>query len=127
MRPCEAVRPERVSAFAMPDLRSTSTALSMSPEASVRAFLHSIIPAPVFSRSVLTSSAVIVIELPCVGTPVRALPRGRARLWSFRFFESRLRARGRRHVLGLGVVAAVRDGLLVRALERHGARFGDRV
>ena len=40
--------------------RRISIAFSMSPSASVRAFLQSIIPAPVRSRSALTSLAVIV-------------------------------------------------------------------
>ena len=41
-------------------MRSSSTALSKSPSASSRAFLHSIIPAEVRSRSFLTSAAVMV-------------------------------------------------------------------
>src|SRR5271157_995631 len=43
----------------MPFLRSTTSALSMSPSASTSADLHSIMPAPVRSRSCLTSCALI--------------------------------------------------------------------
>ena len=42
-----------------PLLAQPSSALAMSPPASVSAFLQSIIPAPVFSRSSLTSCALI--------------------------------------------------------------------
>src|SRR5690606_22425880 len=55
---------------ARPRSRSSCTAFSMSPSASVRAFLASIIPAPVASRSALTSFAVISAmtrSLPLVG------------------------------------------------------------
>ena len=44
----------------------TSSALAMSPSASVRAFLHSITLTPVFSRSSLTMS--LVISIVCVIT-----------------------------------------------------------
>ncbi len=58
IRPLDAVRsPARFCTFA-PDLtRRTSTALSRSPSASSSAFLQSIIPAPVRSRSFFTSAA----------------------------------------------------------------------
>ena len=65
MRPCEAARSARFSALAMPALRSASIALFRSPPVSASAFLHSIIPAPVISRSCFTWSAVIVMSLPC--------------------------------------------------------------
>ena len=48
----------RLAALAAPLVRSTSTAASKSPSASSSAFLQSIIPAPVVSRSFLTSAAV---------------------------------------------------------------------
>jgi hypothetical protein len=51
MRPSEAVRSTRLSAFAMPFLRRFSAARSMSPFASSSAFLQSIMPAPVRWRS----------------------------------------------------------------------------
>src|SRR3546814_20592302 len=47
------------SADAKPFLRSQSTAASKSPPVSTSAFLQSIMPAPVFSRSSLTKPAVI--------------------------------------------------------------------
>ena len=56
-RPFEAVRSPRLAALASPLTRRTSSALSKSPSASSRAFLHSIIPAPVASRSFFTSAA----------------------------------------------------------------------
>ena len=57
--PWEALRSPRLSALAMPFLRRISTALSMSPLASCRAALQSIIPAPVRARS----SATIFAEI----------------------------------------------------------------
>ena len=51
----------RLAATFCPALRSTSIAASKSPSASVRAFLQSIIPAPVIWRNLLTSAAVIDI------------------------------------------------------------------
>mmetsp|Transcript_8055 Transcript_8055/g.10546 ORF Transcript_8055/g.10546 Transcript_8055/m.10546 type:complete len:264 (-) Transcript_8055:751-1542(-) len=60
-RPSAAVRPDFLSAFAIPFARNQSTAASMSPPASVSAFLQSIIPAPDFSRSSLTIAAVMLI------------------------------------------------------------------
>ncbi len=59
--PSDAILDAFFAAAARPFLRSTSTAVSMSPPDSVRAFLQSIIPAPVFSRSSRTISAVICI------------------------------------------------------------------
>ena len=57
--PSAAVRPALRWAWARPVLRSQSTAASSSPSVSVSAFLQSIMPAPVLSRSCLTSAAVI--------------------------------------------------------------------
>ena len=50
-------RPPLLPAFAKPRSRSSSTALSISPSASPRARLQSIMPAPVLSRSALTDLA----------------------------------------------------------------------
>ncbi len=58
-RPSAATRPAFLAALTAPDLRMLSMASSMSPLASWRAFLHSIMPAPVRSRSSLTRPAVI--------------------------------------------------------------------
>src|SRR5689334_21189019 len=55
------MRPSRFLALARPALRRNSIACSSLPFASVSAFLHSIIPAPVFSRRALTISEVIAI------------------------------------------------------------------
>src|SRR6185312_14084393 len=57
------MRPAFLAAWARPFLRSASTAVSMLPFASLRAFLQSIIPAPVRSRSSLTIWAVISMTL----------------------------------------------------------------
>src|SRR5688572_31590090 len=47
-------------------MRSSSSAFFMSPPASSSAFLHSIMPSPVSSRSSLTMPAVIsAIAIPC--------------------------------------------------------------
>ena len=59
-RPLSAARVSpRCCAFAAPLIRSASIALSKSPSASVRAFLLSIMPAPVRSRSFFTSTALM--------------------------------------------------------------------
>src|SRR4051794_25154205 len=57
--PWSAARPARLPAPARPFLRSQSLAASMSPSDSVRAFLQSIIPAPVALRSAATSFALM--------------------------------------------------------------------
>src|SRR5690606_10945464 len=59
MRPSAATRLAFLSALARPGLRSQSAAAWMSPLFSVSAFLHSIMPAPVRSRSSLTIEAVM--------------------------------------------------------------------
>src|SRR5579872_301253 len=59
--PSAATREAFLSAFARPCLRISSAAASRSPLVSTSAFLHSIIPAPVRSRSCLTASALIFI------------------------------------------------------------------
>ena len=56
--PFSAVRPSRLATPFWPLTRRISTALSTSPSASSSAFLQSIMPAPVSSRSFLTSAAV---------------------------------------------------------------------
>src|SRR6266436_5269920 len=55
-----------LSALASPVLRMSSAAASKSPLVSTSAFLHSIMPAPVRSRSCLTVSAVIFIGRCCL-------------------------------------------------------------
>src|SRR5688572_4672183 len=64
--PSAATREAFLSALASPALRMFSAAASRSPLVSTSAFLHSIMPAPVRSRSCLTASAVIVITFPLV-------------------------------------------------------------
>jgi hypothetical protein len=60
-RPAVAVRSApRLAALAAPVVRRMSVAASKSPSASTSAFLASIMPAPVMSRSLLTSDAVKV-------------------------------------------------------------------
>src|SRR5579875_667354 len=59
MTPCFVERLSFLVAAAMPRLRRITSAASMSPFASTSAFLHSIMPAPVRSRSALTICAVI--------------------------------------------------------------------
>jgi len=63
-RPAEVSRSApRAAALAAPRTRRYSTALSKSPSVSSRAFLHSIMPAWVSSRSFLTSAAVKAMNL----------------------------------------------------------------
>src|SRR5690606_27264417 len=61
--PSAAIRPAFLAAFMPLALRRSSIALSMSPSASTRAFLQSIMPRPVRSRSSLTIPAVILAIL----------------------------------------------------------------
>ncbi len=62
MTPSAATREAFLSALASPCLRISSAAASRSPLVSTSAFLHSIMPAPVRSRSCLTESAVMFIH-----------------------------------------------------------------
>src|SRR5690554_3880783 len=57
--PSAAARPDFLAAADSPFLRKKSTALSKSPAVSVRAFLQSIIPAPVLLRNWATKDAEI--------------------------------------------------------------------
>ena len=57
--PSEATRPAALLALAPLLMRSKSSAAAVSPEVSVNAFLHSIMPRPVRSRRSLTIVAVI--------------------------------------------------------------------
>ena len=59
--PSAATLEDFLSAFACPAFLIVSIALFMSPPASTSAFLHSIIPAPVLSRSSFTICAVILL------------------------------------------------------------------
>ena len=61
--PSAAIRLAFFSALACPFFLRNSTAASISPFVSFRAFLQSIIPAPVISRSSFTIDAVIAIFL----------------------------------------------------------------
>ena len=63
MRPSVVARPAFFAADASPRLRRIVVASSKSPFPSVSAALHSIMPAPVASRSFLTSAAVIVAAM----------------------------------------------------------------
>jgi hypothetical protein len=61
MAPWLALRPERLATWDMPFSLNQTTAFPKSPWVSAKAFLQSIIPAPVFSRSSFTAFAVISI------------------------------------------------------------------
>src|SRR5438093_2605958 len=74
--PCLATRPDFSEARERPCLRRKSIALSISPFVSARAFLHSIMPAPVRSRKSFTSEAVIVIEYSFLELDRAAFGRG---------------------------------------------------
>ena len=65
--PCSAERPARFVAPARPFLRSQSRASSRSPPVSSSAFLHSIIPAPVRSRSCCDSLVSSACATPSLG------------------------------------------------------------
>src|SRR5580692_5420525 len=70
MTPWSALRPDRLATWATPFSLNQTTAFSKSPMFSARAFLQSIIPAPVFSRSSLTAVAEISMfqKPPKLGT-----------------------------------------------------------
>src|SRR5882724_5769667 len=70
--PSAAMRAAFLSALASPCLRISSAAASRSPLVSTRAFLHSIMPAPVLSRSCLTVSAVIFMGVLLTGSAAAA-------------------------------------------------------
>src|SRR5579864_249 len=61
MMPCRVVRVDFLDADAIPCLRRMISASAKFPLASTKAFLHSIMPAPVRSRSSFTSFALISI------------------------------------------------------------------
>src|SRR5688572_4505571 len=67
-------RPAFLVACASPCLRRIVTASSRLPLASTSAFLHSIMPAPVASRSFFTSSALIAIAVAIRQLPKPQLP-----------------------------------------------------
>src|SRR5688500_7574637 len=75
--PSAVTRPAFLPAVAMPFFLNISTAAFSSPFASVNAFLQSIIPAPVFSRSALTEpaviSAILLLQYITVFTEKRSL------------------------------------------------------
>src|ERR1700733_12754859 len=94
-RPLAAVRVARLPASLTPLTRSSSTALSKSPSDSPSAFLQSIIPAPVWSRSRLTSAAVkfamssSLVVTSLFGGGRVGFGRGRVRDLADRFGEGR--------------------------------------
>src|SRR5918994_2149508 len=67
--PCDAARPVFLSAFASPCCLSRSIALATSPSTCSSARLHSMIPAPLFSRSSLTWFAVTTIYFALQNVP----------------------------------------------------------
>jgi hypothetical protein len=72
IRPSRAVRPAFFAALASPRLRRIVLASSKLPFASVSAFLHSIMPAPVWSRSFFTMSAVIAVVAISLSVPKKS-------------------------------------------------------
>src|SRR5262245_56031735 len=103
--PSAAIRSAFLSALVRPALRMISAAASRSPPVSRSAFLHSIIPAPVRARSVLTVSALMLISFPAlVGLARRGTAAHRrlragclGRLVGERLFVRRIRGLGRAH------------------------------
>src|SRR3972149_1192048 len=69
MTPSLAVRPALEAARACPCSRRVWTAFSISPPEVSSAFLHSIIPAPVFSRNSFTKLAEITLICSCLLFP----------------------------------------------------------
>src|SRR5947199_10005799 len=85
MIPSLAVRPARFSALAAPVFRKYSTALSRLPPVSSSAFLQSIMPAPVRSRSSFTSlglTIVVISNSPCCRGNAAGISRRRQEIYS---------------------------------------------
>src|SRR5438552_122629 len=81
MTPSAATRLAALLALAPLLMRSSSSAFLRSPPASARAFLHSIMPRPVISRSSLTMPALIsVMPAPC---RIQVEKKGRSAPFSF--------------------------------------------
>src|SRR3990170_3107842 len=96
-------RPAFLVAEAIPRLRRIVVASSRLPFASVRAALHSIMPAPVASRSFLTMSAVITMSslTPEASTSLPRLPALEAESWQLEagtYKRRRARRPRRRHM-----------------------------
>src|SRR5512144_1407234 len=92
MRPSQAILPDRFAAADSPFLRSQSTAASRSPFVSISAFLQSIIPAFVLSRSAFTRLA--LISAICSFLQFEATPLGgdaRSRMFRVEYADSVLR------------------------------------
>ena len=143
--PSVASRPPTLSALSPRRTRSSSTAASMSPPVSARAFLQSIMPAPVRSRSSLTCDAEMAAHYCvssvsfgrlCGGLVGRLLAARRALFFSglgsrggLRLGGAAPRARRRaprapRRRPRLGASAARRLGLGGRRLGLGGGRLG---
>src|SRR6185312_5416644 len=142
-RPSAAIRPAFFDAADKPLVRSQSIAFSRSPWTSFSAFLQSIMPAPVFSRSSLTSDAVIsaILQLhqykwgrSC--GPAPELVRGGPALFGRRCLGARAVGLGGGNIVGrrlvelahvaagsgdLGADAVEHRGRHQVAIERHGA------
>src|SRR3984893_7481876 len=114
--PSAAARSARLPTSFAPLMRSNSTALSKSPSLSVSAFLQSSMPAPVSSRSRLTSAAVKFAISAFrgvgfgIGGSVGGGPRGRAGPQLLLPFGQRL---GR---FGIGLVAVAQSGAGLQTL-----------
>ena len=111
IRPSAAVRPDFLSALAMPLARSQSIAASMSPLVSARAFLQSIMPAPVFSRSSFTIAAVIVLiflPLRLFGWRAAGKPARYRRMWQGMTRECDMRDERLIATIGIVTTSAVR-------------------
>src|SRR5690242_7543947 len=120
IRPLVASRAPSLLTFAPALMRSASTALSKSPSASVRAFLLSIMPAPVRSRSFFTSAALMVaIARFLVSSVVRAHAGPRRPAFSRRR-GPRARWSGGRRLCRAGGRAVARRG---RRLDRGTGRL----
>ena len=63
-KPSAAILSAFLAALEIPFCLNQSIAFAISPSVSVKAFLQSIIPAPVFSLNSLTNAAVIITMLP---------------------------------------------------------------
>ena len=110
-RPLAAVRPARLPTSLAPLMRRISTALSKSPSASSSAFLQSIMPAPVRSRSFLTSAAVKFAMLSLASV-----------VWRRSLARTGLRPRGRRRRRRRGARSALGCPRAARAPTRPAAR-----
>src|SRR5690606_33660640 len=122
--PSAVARPSRLAALARPRSRSRVAAFSMSPPASVSAFLQSIMPAPVRSRRSFTAAAEISATL--LVSSCRLAPDGSADLALARVHVVAIAARAAGAAARAAAARAAPAPRRLLDLDHHAARAGAR-